>query len=481
MEIGVLPGGCLPASELGDGIPPTGTVARVAFAKGNTSPPAIGTLKKASYGFAAVARASDCSVLATGCSIVDVTNARDVSITLAATSAPAGACATSESCFEGQCVPTTNADNPGLGAGCSMQLVGAGPLGLPLQVTGSDTASAPAIAVTESGFLIAYREYDSVAGQARLTIAAVDQGGAMTIPTPTTLPGQCPSQAEADAVGAAYLGGSGVVVSARPACSATPGVDVFQVGATGAITGQAFTPSSTGLPVLSNHAAALDGASSGWLAYINDGTPDLATLNGTTVSTTPSPFGGAAPQTLAAVTATDQTVSLLSGNGSSLAVQIGAAGDAGAPFALQGSWGALAAQGGRTFVLSNGGTGATPLAYAAFDVGGSALSAAGSFTPPGQGAAGGGDVAMSNDFVFFATERTDSVSVVVFGNASTSPTFRSNVLFSDDARIPSQVGVADGLVAMAASSSRVLVTWITQTNLGPNDPVGGYALFACSP
>jgi hypothetical protein len=57
----------------------------------------------------------------------------------------------------------------------------------------------------------------------------------------------------------------------------------------------------------------------------------------------------------------------------------------------------------------------------------------------------------------------------------------ATVLLADDARIPSQETVRDGRIALAASDSRVLVAWLTATDLGPDDPIGGYALFACSP
>ena len=48
---------------------------------------------------------------------------------------------------------------------CSLALVGAGPLGDPLVQNGG-VASAPAIAATANGFLLAYREYDPLGGQA---------------------------------------------------------------------------------------------------------------------------------------------------------------------------------------------------------------------------------------------------------------------------------------------------------------------------
>ncbi len=485
MEIGVLPGACPSATELAAGIPPTGAVVRVAFQKGDADPPAIGDLKKASYAFAAVARAADCSVLATGCSEVDVTKARDVTIALGATTTPVGACAAGETCGAGQCAPSTNPDDPGVGAGCSMQLVGAGPFAVPLDDSG-DTASAPAVAVTETGFLVAYREYDPGQGVARLTVGAVGEGGALSLPTQLMLPGQCAGQDESDAVGLAYLGGSGVVVSARPSCGqgASAGLDTAQIDATGSLQKLTFDPTADSLGLSNAHAATRTGASTGWLAYLDDSASVVIGLSGLVTQGSPVTFGGARPQTLAEVAATDQMIALLAGNGTALTLQLGASlpgDDAGAPFTLGGTWGAVAAQGARAYVLSDGGSGAKPLSFGAFDLGGTSAAASVTFAPPGQGTVAGGDVAFQGDRVMFAAEQPGALSVVVYDHASTTPTFLDSVLLSNDPRIPAQDTVRDGRVAIAASDSRVLVAWITAIDLGPDDPVGGYALYACAP
>lgn len=485
MELGVLPGACPAPAQLAAGIPPTGAVVRLAFQKGDASPPAIGDLKKASYAFAAAARGADCSVLATGCTVVDVTQARDVSITMTATATPTGACSASETCSSGRCAPSTNPDDPGIGAGCSMELVGAGPFGVPIDDSG-DTASAPALAVTETGFLVAYREYSQGDGVARLTVGAIDEGGALTVPTPTMLPGQCPGQDESDAVGLAYLGGTGIVLSARPSCGqgASAGLDALQVDASGNVQKTTFDPTADSLGLSDAHAVTLTGASSGWLAYLDNGASAVIALSGLVTQGGPVPFGGGAPQTLAEVTATDQMTALLAGNGSTLdlELEVGAsAPDGGAPFSMTGTWGAVAAEGSRAYVVHDSGSSAQPLAFSAFDLGGSMAAASATFAPPGQGAVAGGDVAFHGDRVMFAAEQPGALSIVVYDHASTLPTFLTSVLLSSDARIPAQDSVRDGRLAIAASDSRVLVAWMTATSLGPDDPVGGYALYACAP
>lgn len=482
MEVGVLPGNCPPPDQLAAGVPEGAALVRVAFQKGDTSPPAIGDLKRGSYGFAVAARAADCSVLATGCTQADVDQARSVTVALSTTQAPVGACAAGESCATGRCAPSTSPGDPGLGAGCSMQLVGAGPLGDPLELSGSDVASAPAVAVTETGFLVAYREYDDAQGAARLTVGAIDPGGSLTLAAPTTLPAQCTSQDESDGVGLEYLGGSGVVASARPGCGQKAGVDLLQVDATGAVKQSGFSPLGTKPRLSDAHGATPTGAGSGYLAVLDQGNASLVTHSGVQVQGGGSPFGVGTAQQIAEVAATDQTVALLSGGAGTLVLQLGTgSGDGGAANTLSGTWGAVAAQASRALVLSDGGSGGQSLAFHAFDVGGSGPAASGTFSPPGQGAPVGGDVALHGDRAMFAVEQPGAISVLVYDHASTTPTPLRSVLLASDVRVPAQTNVRDGRVAIAASDSRVLVVWMTAINIGPNDPVGGYAVYACAP
>ncbi len=239
LEIGVIQGPCPPRSQLAGGIPRSGTVTRIAFPRSDASPPTVGDLPRASYAFAAVARAGDCGIVATGCTEVDLTKSGGVSVNLTATQQPTAACVAAETCTEGECVPALGPKNPMLGAGCSMQLVGAGPLGDPLVLGGGDVVSAPALVATETGFLVAYREYDPNAGLARLTLVALDPSGGATIASPTTLDGQCSGQLETDSIGLGYLAGAGVAVSARPTCGGQQpgGLDAFAVDAMGTVGG----------------------------------------------------------------------------------------------------------------------------------------------------------------------------------------------------------------------------------------------------
>lgn len=488
MEIGVFGGGCPSSTELAGGLPATGTLDRIAVEKGNTSPPAIGTLKKGSYGFVAVARASDCSVIGTGCSSVDVTNARNVSIPVTATSKPTGACTAEQSCVDARCIAATTTDASG--AACALSLVGAGPLGDPFAIV-SDVVSAPAVVVTEQGFLIAYREYDMTDGIAQLTLATVDPGGALSIPMPMMLVGQCPMQDESDGLGLAYVAGGGIVASARPSCGGTSsGIDLLAVDATGHSASNMFSPLPGSPPSLSYaHALSLSGMATGSLAYLSGGSANVVGVSGLQLQGSPTKFANA-PELLAEVSATGQAIALLSGgsgggsDGGSgtplLGLSIGGMpADSGAPTAFPGSWGALAAAGTRAFVLSDSGTSGQPVAWHTLDEGGTPAS--GSFAPPAKGNVLGGDIALQGDRAVFAVEQSGAISLSVFDHASTAPTPLRSIQLAGDARIPPQSTVRDGKVAVAASASEVLVTWVTGTNLDPNEAVGGWALYACSP
>jgi len=325
-----------------------------------------------------------------------------------------------------------------------------------------------------------------VQGVARLTVVAIDAGGAAAIPQPTMLPGQCASQDEGDGVGLAYLAGAGVVASARPPCSGgSAGFDTYAVDAAGNATQATFTSTGANKPVLSSaHSTALTGAGAGWLAALEQGAPSLHALAGLVPQGSPTRFGGSGAQTLADVVATTQMVALLSGDGTTVTAALGASpagGDAGSGHAFAATWGALAADAGRAFVLSDGGAGATPLQFHAFDLGAGGVAASGAFGAPGAGNVLGGDVALLGDRVAFAVEQPGALSVVVYDHASTTPSALRAVPLSGDARFPATATVRDGRVAVAAGGSRVLVTWVTALNLAPNDPLGGYALFACAP
>ena len=521
IELGVFPGSCPSSKELDGGIPPEGAISRVAFRKSDKNPPGIGDLKKGAYAFAAVARGDDCAVLAHGCGVVDVTDARDVEIKLAATPSPSGACSAGSTCSFGLCVPGNDNGDPTVGQGCSLQFLGAGPLGDSLAFGGTEL-SAPAIAATTQGFVIAYREFNPLLGTARLTLIPLDNGGGALTPQQTTLPGTC-SLDESDATGMAFLGDKGTVALARAPCGGNGGIDLFAVDVAGAVQRSGFNATSNAKLTLANaHALAkAPGRAAHLLAFSEAGQALLTDVTDVAVGAqAATPFGGTPPLLSGWVATSDQVVGLLALATGSAPTPVdaggvadgsaGAGGDAStppaidagtgattelrlqlaapnaslamlpAPLTFPGTWGSLAAAGGRVFVASDGASGGGTVSVRAYDLGGATPAFSETFAGQGLGKVLYADVAIAHDRAFLAAEQPGSISLLAYDHATTTPTLLRQVFLPADPRVPSMATVRDGRVAVAASDTRVAVVWTTARSMSANDVTGGYAVFACT-
>jgi hypothetical protein len=504
------------APSLQGGIPDVGPRKRVAFRSGSVAPP-LGDLPRGKYAFAAVARADDCGVVAAGCADVDVASANAIRITLDAVSSPAGACAAGGVCRDARCVPGTDNSDPTLGAGCTLDLLGAGPLGDPLTVSGT-AVSAPAIAATDTGFVLGYREFSPFDGVARLTTIPIDNGGGLLAAQVTGL-NTCANSDESDGTGLGFGAGSGVVAVSRPPCGGVGGVDLFSIDAAGTVQMSGFSGQAGASVTLSNaHALALRPGTSGYLlGFTGDGTARVVSGSGVVFSNASSTFGGAGAQE-AWVAASDKVVALLAGSaggsappppldagdeaGAADAAPLAAAGDASSgrgtlhlnvvaagadlaalpgPVDFPGTWASLAALGTRVVVASDGVVPGKPVAWRVFDLGGATAAASDGFTTDGAGDVLYADVALHQDRILFAVERPGSIAVVVYDHAATAPAFLRQVVLGVDPRVPSLATVRDGRLAIAASDTRVAVVWTTGKTLTQNDAVGGYAVFACTP
>jgi hypothetical protein len=517
-EVGVFPSGACPNSvELQGGIPPVGPVTRLVFSASDLSPPSLGDLPRASYGFAVVALANTCAVIATGCSIVDVGSADGVSIALRQVAQPAGACESGSTCVDGICVEGSEG---GTSSGCSLALVGGGPLADPLvdPVMSMDSTllSPPAIVATSGGFLIAYREFDVEAGVARLTVLPIDDEGAASSPQQTMLPNRCMGSPESDGAGLAWNGTQGLVALARQTCPASaPGVDLYAVNAEGATTSHGFSPTGTNAVLLSQ-AHPLASTPAGFLlATVEEHSKVAAVLPVSGVSLgSATPFGGLTQALKALVTGASLGTGLLSfgtpnastdaggegGADASGADDAASCGDSGLPthtFSLttlpssgslgklpaasdqSGSWVSLSGVDSRVIVVSNG-SGGDPIFWYAFNIGSVAPVASSSFIPNAMGEVLFTDVALHADNAFFAAAVADSIALFAFRKASTYPQLLVENDFADDPRIP--IGsISDGLVAVAADNTRVAVVWGTSSTVMTSQDLGGYAVFACSP
>jgi hypothetical protein len=205
---------------LGNGVPAGATV-RLAFKK-DEGGPKLGDLPNGNYAIAATARAQDCTVLAAGCNDEDIGSASNVTVNMAKPDGdPRGTCPAGASCQAASCVPANDNADPSVGAGCSLELLGSGPLAKPIANPAEGTQmSAPAIAVTSTGFIIAYRE---VGGSgARITLLPIDFAGGAGQPERPPLPNPCSTNDQQDGVGLIVNSDNALMTLTKPPCGAKP-------------------------------------------------------------------------------------------------------------------------------------------------------------------------------------------------------------------------------------------------------------------
>ncbi len=526
IEIGVFGGtSCATVSSLlPGGIPPEGSAARLAFDRKRT-PPALGDLPKARYAFAAVGKDENCGVVAHGCTDVDVEVETSVAISLRAVNNGAQPCAGGTRCLSGRCVPGNDLSDPAIGADCSLDLLGAGPLGDPIG-TGAILVSAPAVVPTASGFLIGYRQFDPSGGQAFGSFVLVDNSGGARAAPLHALSARCSSSDENDAMSMAFSSdnNAGLAVLSRAACNTNPsGTDQLLIDGTGMVGLTGFDGLGESRRLLSNaHALAYDAKGNHFLlAFTQDKEAEIVFANGNKLEPgTPIKFGGQGPKTGAWVVVSDSVRAFLAaGTGGDLPLPADGGTDSGPPtldagtggstLRLQvisassdpstltatpvqstfpGTWGSIAATGGLVVVASDGTNPTKQVTFRVFDAAGISAAPRGTeIVVDGPGKIAYADVAISpdRDRLLFAIEKasppTGSTIVLrAFTQATTTPVPKSPVFLSKDARIPTLGALRDGNIAVAATDTRVAVAWTTGKNLTDKDTVGGYALFACS-
>jgi hypothetical protein len=510
---------------LSNGIP-EGPTARVAFARKDAVGPQFGEIPNGKYAFAAVARDKECTVLATGCTEEDVADTKNVTIRMDAVQEPSGKCPVGASCQAAKCVPANDNADPSVGAGCSLELLGAGPL---LHLANrAGLMSAPAIAPTSTGFVIAYRENDPSGGAARLILLAVDPAGGVygtdkkDIKVENAPPlGNCARAKETDGIGLVVAGETGKIAVAN-SCEkpyfTLVNFDVTMVDEKrGTLSARAinFVKTDLVVPVTLGAAHASTARPAGDLTvYTENGVARIAQMSATDGIVGPNgDFGGTTGITDAWVTANEKVLALLAvGVGGLPASPVGdggggegdptgeselrllmlppdtpvntikAADNTGrAPITFPGKWGSIAALGGRVIVLTDGTGPGRSVTYRAFDFGrGEEATDTGGFPVEGTGDVTAGDVAVVGNRAYFAALKAGAIELHVFDNASTKLTRLRNVSFGRETRISAISTVGDGRVAVAATPTRVAVVWTTQKELDPDDPAGGYAVFACT-
>jgi hypothetical protein len=513
IDVAIYEGSCLPAAQLAGGLPEAGAISRTTF-RPDESPPSFGKLAPKRYAFAAVARAEDCGVLATGCSVRDVGQDEQVSISLDSVDGAAAVCREGLVCREARCVPAAGSDDSSLGRSCTLDLVGAGPLPNPIASLGT-AMSAPAIAATESGFLIAYREFDRTFGRARVVIAPVDRNGAGLPSTFVDLEGRCVEAVEQDGTAAADRGDGALVVVSRAACGqgANAGFDAFEVEPTGSVRRKAYTAVTGASTVAISQPRALARAGrSHVLGFVADGRAFLGTFSDLRLASA-TELGGTS-DTGAWASSSDRVVALFAaGRPAPTDVDGGPGRDAGPLDGADGGvaptltfravdptrlspplpsasdlgpalWASASVSLERIAVVYGGDVverDRVRLRFFDFRNGTARPASDDEFAATDLGDILAGDVALDGDVMALAYEQPGRIVLVGYIGASKRPLFSRVLSLGDDARIPSSTRVRDGLVALAIRDGRVLVAWLTARELEQNDPTGGFAMFACRP
>jgi hypothetical protein len=140
------------------------------------------------------------------------------------------------------------------------------------------------------------------------------------------------------------------------------------------------------------------------------------------------------------------------------------------------SWVSLTVDAGRVFTVSGTGGGAE---LRSIDIGGMA-SAAIPVSLSGDGAVTYADASLAGDHLFLAVARPGALALLAYENATATPKLLRQIDLDKDPRVGTFTDLADGHVAIAATSSRIAIAWTTQKTLLERDPVGGYAVYACS-
>ncbi len=516
IEVAAYPERCPTPEELSGPLPNAGMQSRVAMAVDEKNPPAFGRLPKGTYGFAASIRNSSCGVLAAGCTVAQLPGQSSVDIQLAPLSTAAGTCEDGITCAYAQCVPAVNSGDPSAGRGCSMRLVGAGPLGAPL----SDDVqiSPPSVVATNDGFLIAYREYLSQSAQAKFTIVPIDPGGGIRTLHDYPLADRCAGVEESDGIAFSFSkeNAQGLLAISRKPCENgnVGGLEIFPTDSSGSIVKSAFTASGSATITLTGHSLAIVNSSKQMLAYGFDQEARVAEIDTAALTFTNNdaavPYATyATSATSASIARSSSALALLASVPPSSIVDAGADAKADATaeagsldprialtftsattaldklpksIASTGKFGTLALQDGRLFVVRQSIVPGRAAEFEAYDVGSTKAVVTDTLsTSIGNGETEAIDLALAQNRAFFAIGQPKSVTVLVYDHATTNPTFLREVHLPSDPRIPTFVGkFRDGGVAIAATDSRVIVTWTTGKTLQANDVLGGYAVFACT-
>lgn len=503
LEIGAYDAATCPSiTQLGGGLPRGTLIQRVGFKNGDAAP--TFRVAKGSYAFAATARNTQCEVLGAGCTAIDVPGSNEITIGLKASPVKGGKCSAGSACNNAECVAAPTSD--GLGVGCTLEVVGAGPL----ESLSSDASnlSLPAISAVSDGFVIGYSQLDGTSYRVTTLKVGVDGGPVRADETTSlpfnryTIPGACPNDSDTRGLGLHFdspTAGNGLLIVPRsPKCSAAS-MAIFNMLPNGHLAGT--QPASPGFQggaetlVMTNQPI----SSLGYLVYVVNDQAQLQTVTSQGFSGTGVPVGGPPPHERAWVAATRNVVAVLTkAKGTSTTLDDGGTASSDAPemrlevatpgtqFASMppknGNFGSIAAQDGRVVFLTSGSLQA-PVDAHLFNLGDQGyLDVPISLTEKGDTLAA--DVAISGNRMYVAVVQSLGVSVVVYDNFATQPKELKQRALSHDFRVKQFMGgtfdlLRDGAVAIAANGARVGIVWMTGQRVQAGEEIGGWAVLAC--
>ncbi len=522
VEVAAYPGGSCTAlvPQAAAGLP-QGYAARIAFRLDQPARPTMGDLPRKPYAFLGTMRDQACGVVGVGCVVADVGGTSNVVVPMTATGAnPApGTCAQDATCQDAVCISSSDSTNPSLGSGCSLQMIGAGPLGgryLDGDTLADEYIGAPAVVATPTGFLVAYREMATQLGKGRVRTLTIDPGGGLSGATANEVP-RCPGDDEHDGVGLALAGSVGLIAMSRHLCTGkNAGIDYIAADGTGAVGGYAAVfnmqnPDKTVELSYGKTVAASPVKGLYDVVYLQNGDAIFAQTQVAALASKPVEnstriplFASGGPYTLAKVATSDKVVAFLSrsesaapppeeggvseggatGTTPTLHLQIAPATTTPTSFSglaatdIPASWGAVAAYTDKVAVLSPGTE--QPLAVRIYGPSRTLIAQTEIVTISADQYLDG-DVTFVDGRVLVAASRPGSISLLALTRGADAGGLLPELLLQQDPRVPDLRAYRDGHVAIAASSTRVLVAWTTATQLLGSDPTGGYALFACAP
>jgi hypothetical protein len=464
---------------------------------------AIGDLKKGTYGFAALLRKDDCTVLGYGCTPVNLEQHRHVTIEVDP-SPPLGTCKVDqgERCVAGFCqgggrdggvivgeadvAPDTNKPT------CTLQVLAAMDLEVPLVST--PTLSGPAVVVTPSGFVIAYREANgSSANSAKGIRQPVDDSGAKGPRVPFDL-ASCPGDPSSNGVSATWndTWGAGLMAVATPICGdagAKAQMSNFDdKGVT--IAEYTYPPLSTAERFVSGHGAApfpAVGAPADnkfFVGSVHDSEPVLFWIEGLTIdqqTRTNVPFPGASPSFVQVATTSSVIAALTDSkaDGGALMFSVMPPGGAFNSVTLPASSAtAVSAWKDRAVLVYAASQGIKwSVRTAAGEQGPSDTIAGGPFTAV--------DAVTLNDHLLIFAAQKGSITAyrldgIVSGTPGADAAAMPQVTFSSTVGATSLAQFEGTAMGVAAARNRVIVAWLnTLGQLGANKPPGGYAVLSC--